>query len=127
MRVCSSLASCCPAVASSYALAVIIYILTKRLRDVDIVEGPHSAVLLAWVAAAAPMALLPCDLGRQELQMQTISGEVHHMLHVPRRTSARTTCGDRGVFWGGMCLRHTRLCRSQAPLNRNLGLAAASR
>ena len=50
-------------------------------RDVDIVEGPHSAVLLAWVAAAAPMALLPRDLGRQELQMQTISGEVHHVLH----------------------------------------------
>ena len=47
----------------------------------DIVEGPHSAVLLAWVAAAAPMALLPRDLGRQELQMQTISGEVHHVLH----------------------------------------------
>ena len=39
------------------------------------------ASLLAWVAAAAPMALLPRDLGRQELQMQTISGEVHHVLH----------------------------------------------
>jgi hypothetical protein len=26
----------------------------------------------------------------------------------------------QGVFWGGMCLRHTRLCRSQAPLDINL-------
>ena len=33
----------------------------------------------------------------------------------------------QGVFWRGMCLRHTRLCRSQAPLDRNLGLAVAPR
>ena len=48
----------------------------------------QAASLLAWVVAAAPnkppMALLPRDFGRQELQMQqmqTISGEVQHVLH----------------------------------------------
>ena len=36
-----------------------------------------------------------------------------------------TQSSCHGVYMyppGGMCLRHTRLCRSQAPLDRNLGL-----